>query len=102
MVLSRHIPARVVGAISGLSGFAVAVIAGMSAGNGVASVLATAIAGLFVCQLIGFAVGLAAERALTEQVEFMRSAASGAAARESRVEADGEEAGGGEPSAGGG
>jgi uncharacterized protein with ACT and thioredoxin-like domain len=60
--------ARVVSVAFGLSGFAVALVSGVGAGNDASVVLLRAIAAMFACQLLGVLVGSMVERLIEEQV----------------------------------
>jgi hypothetical protein len=59
--------ARVVSVAFGLSGFAVALVSGLGAGNDAASVLLRAIIAMFACQLLGIVAGSMIERLIDEQ-----------------------------------
>ena len=59
--------ARVVSVAFGLSGFAVALVSGLGAGNDAASVLLRAIVAMFACQMLGMVVGSMLERLIDEQ-----------------------------------
>ncbi len=57
---------KVVAAVFALSAFAVALIAGIGAGNDTTTVLARALGALVVCQLIGMGAGVIIERIIKE------------------------------------
>jgi hypothetical protein len=59
--------ARVVSVAFGLSGFAVALVSGLGAGNDATSVLLRAIVAMFACQMLGLLVGSMVERLIDEQ-----------------------------------
>ena len=61
-------PTRVIAASLGLSAFAIAVVAGLAADNPAETILARAVASMIVCHVVGWCVGLAAERAVSEAV----------------------------------
>ena len=61
-------PVKVIAACSGLSGFAVAMLAGLSADNPADVILSRAVASLFVCYLVGGAIGFVMEQAVAEGV----------------------------------
>ena len=58
--------ARVVSAAFALSGFTVALVSGMGAGNTSSQVLLRALVALFVCQFVGMIVGSMLDRVLEE------------------------------------
>ena len=60
---------RVVGAVAALSGFVVALIAGMAAGNPADTVILRALIAMFACALVGRAVGAAGFAAIRAHVE---------------------------------
>lgn len=53
----------------GLSAFAVAIVAGLSADNAADHILVRAIGSMIACSLLGLGVGAVAERAATEAIE---------------------------------
>lgn len=60
---------RLVATVMALAAFAVAVIAGLSAGNPATLVLGRALACMIVCQAVGTAVGSIGERVVREHLE---------------------------------
>lgn len=66
--------ARTAGACLGLTGFAVAIIAGLAAGNSPARVLFAAIVSMLVCQIVGLGLGWVLGRVAREHVEAYRRA----------------------------
>jgi hypothetical protein len=71
---SRHmhfVSAKVIAGCFGLSAFAVAIIAGIAAGNSLAHVLMRALIATVVCYPIGVIVGLICARVISEHVERM-------------------------------
>lgn len=67
-------PAQVVAGAFALTGFTVAVVAGMSVGNDANSVITSAIFSMFACYLVGMFVGACADRILRAHVEHYRAA----------------------------
>lgn len=66
--MSPGIPTRIIAASCGLSGFAVAIVAGLSAGNPAEDVLIQALIALLACNLLGMAVGTIAERTVRDSI----------------------------------
>lgn len=60
---------KVVSACCGLSGFAVAVIAGLAADNAGDVILFRALASMVACQVVGLVVGMIIERVVVESIE---------------------------------
>lgn len=58
---------KTVGVCFGLAAFAIATLVGLVAGNAAADVLARALASMFVCYLIGMAVGFAFDHVAQER-----------------------------------
>jgi hypothetical protein len=59
---------RIVAVTFALSGFAVAIIAGLAAGNPASRVLGTAIIAMLVCNLVGIAIGAVAQRIVADHI----------------------------------
>lgn len=68
-------PGRVVAACFGLSGFAVAVLSGLSAGNAPADVLWRALVSMAILGSMGVVAGAIVERTIAERVMPRRGAA---------------------------
>jgi hypothetical protein len=66
-------PAKVIASIFALAAFAVAIVAGLAAGNTSARVLTTAVVAMIVCQLIGQGVGAIGEWVVNEHVSSERN-----------------------------
>lgn len=66
-------PTKVIAAVLGLAAFAIAVVAGMGAGNDASTVLARALGFMVLCYLIGLAVGHIGERTVEEHLAAYRS-----------------------------
>ena len=67
--MSPGTPTRVIAASCGLSGFAVAIIAGLMADNPTENILIHGIAALFVCNFLGWVIGGIAERTVRDSIE---------------------------------
>ena len=70
-------PTRVIAASLGLSAFAVAVVAGLAADNPAETILVRAVASMVACHVVGWCVGLTAERAALEAIASYERARSG-------------------------
>ena len=57
-----------------LTAFAIAVVAGLMAGNPAGHVLRVAIFSMIVCQVVGFFVGMISEHAVSEYIVKVRQA----------------------------
>ena len=66
-------PARVIAGCLSLTGFAVAILAGLAVGNPAYWVLTCALLAMFVCYIVGLIIGSIAYRAVTEHVEHYKS-----------------------------
>lgn len=65
---------KLVAAAMGLAGFAVALIAGLHAGNPSATILTNAILALVVCNFVGLMLGSVGERVIRDHVAALRPA----------------------------
>ncbi|MEC9372770.1 MAG: hypothetical protein VYC34_02965 [Planctomycetota bacterium] len=65
--------ARLIAGCCGLGAFAVAIVAGLAANNAADTILSRSLLSLFVCYLVGYAIGLAAERAVRDGVDAYRA-----------------------------
>ena len=70
----RGIAARTIAGIFALAAFAVAVLAGLSAGNAAVLVLSRAIIAMLICYPVGLAVGLVAQRLVQDHIDSHRAA----------------------------
>jgi hypothetical protein len=64
----------VIATILALSGFAVAIIAGLAAGNTPTRVLGAALACMLICHLVGLGVGAVGERVVNDYLDAHRAA----------------------------
>jgi len=72
--VSSGIPTRTIGALLGLAGFIVAILAGMAAGNEAGATILRALAALIVCNLIGLVIGAVGERVVQDHVSKHKQA----------------------------
>lgn len=75
-----EVSSKVVATAMGLAGFAIAVIAGLHAGNPTATILTNAILCMVACQFVGLFIGSVGERVVREHVASMHEASAGGAA----------------------
>lgn len=66
-------PAKVVAGALGLTGFTVAIISGMAAGNDSSTVITAAIISMLACHVLGLCIGATADRVLRAHVEEYRA-----------------------------
>ena len=71
---SLGIATKVIGASLALSAFAVAIVAGLAAGNPARTILVNAVFSMIACQIVGFFAGSLAERAVAEHIEQYKAA----------------------------
>ena len=88
--MSSGSTSRVIASCLGLSGFAIAVVAGLAAGNPGGRVLTVALVCMIACHLVGLATGLVGERVIEDYmrqykaahpIEGANSSSAGGAAR---------------------
>lgn len=72
--MSPGVPTRVITACCGLAGFSTAILAGLAADNAADSVLIRALISMLCCNVIGWIVGMIAERTIREAIEQSRRA----------------------------
>jgi tetrahydromethanopterin S-methyltransferase subunit C len=70
--LNMGVTSKLIATALGLCGFAVAILAGLAAGNDTARILTTAIVCMIICQFAGLAVGILGERVVSEHLETYR------------------------------
>lgn len=68
------VPTKVIAAIFALAGFAVAVIAGLAAGNPASRVLVCALTGMLICHALGLGAGALGERIVNDHLGAYRAA----------------------------
>jgi putative Mn2+ efflux pump MntP len=71
---SLGIATKVIAASMALSAFAVAIVAGLAAGNPARSVLFNAVVSMIVCQILGLFIGAFAERAIADHMKAYKAA----------------------------
>lgn len=62
------VPAKLIASTMGLGAFAVAIIAGLAVDNPADRILSRALLSMFICNALGLALGLVAERTIVESV----------------------------------
>jgi len=67
------VASKVIAASFALAGFAIAVIAGLSAGNNATRVLTAALVSMAACHIIGLGVGAIGERTVNDYLATYRS-----------------------------
>ena len=72
--MSSGVPAKVIATSFALAAFAIAIIAGLAAGNPSPRVLLSAILSMALCQVLGMVVGSIGERIVREHIESYRAA----------------------------
>lgn len=81
--MNRSETAKVIASAFALSAFAVAIIAGLSAGNSTVRILGTALVSMVVCHAAGLAIGAVGQRVVNEHLQEQKpgdgQAGSGAA-----------------------
>lgn len=66
--MSPGIPTKVIASSMGLAAFVIATVAGLAADNPAENILTRAIVSMFACHVLGFVVGLLAEKAVTDGI----------------------------------
>ncbi len=64
-----NVPTKIVASCLALIGFAAAILAGLSVDNPASTTISRALVAMFVCYIIGLAVGAVAQRAVQEHVD---------------------------------
>jgi len=67
-------PARLIASCFGLSGFAVAVVAGLAAENPGGHILTVALVSMILCHIVGLGAGMIGERVVEDYVNQYRAA----------------------------
>lgn len=67
------VPARVISGAFALGAFAIAIIAGLGAGNPTSTILINAIIAMAVCNVIGLLIGAVMERTVRDHVDRYRA-----------------------------
>lgn len=71
---SLGIATKVIAASLALSAFAVAIVAGLAAGNPARTVLFNAVVAMILCQILGLVIGALAERAISDHLAAYKAA----------------------------
>jgi len=79
---------KVIAGTLGLSGFGVAILAGLAAGNDAGTVLTRGLVAMLACYGTGFVLGTISERTVNEYVESHRAAAAAASASAGELAGD--------------
>lgn len=66
--MSPGVPTKIIGACAGLTGLAVAVVAGLASDNRAESVLLRGIVAMLLCQIVGWIIGAIAERTIRDAI----------------------------------
>lgn len=70
-------PAKVIAACAGLTGFTVAILAGLAANNTADVILGRSVLALFVCYVVGAVIGGVMDKAVSEGIaDYQRRAAA--------------------------
>jgi hypothetical protein len=72
-LFSLGIATKVIAASLALSAFAIAIVAGLAAGNPARTVLVHALVSMIVCQMVGLIAGALAERAVLQHLAAYRA-----------------------------
>ena len=71
--MSPGVPTKLIAACSGLGAFAIAIVSGLSIGNPADTVLIRALVCMFVCQALGWVIGMICERTVENALDHYRS-----------------------------
>lgn len=66
--MTHGVPAKVIASIMGLGAFTVAIIAGLAVDNPADQILTRALLSMLACHVVGFVVGLLAERTVADSI----------------------------------
>ena len=66
--MTPGVPAKLIASTMGLGAFAIAIIAGLAVDNPADRILSRALLSMFICNTLGLALGLVAERAIVDSV----------------------------------
>lgn len=78
--MTPGVAAKVIAACSGLTAFAVAMVAGLAADNTAEAVLSRALVALVVCNLVGWVAGLICERTVRSALDAYTTSGAGTSA----------------------
>ncbi len=71
--MNSALPVKTIAGMFALAGFAVALIAGIAAGNSATRVMVIAVASLFLCQVVGVLAGAVLDRVVREHLDSQSS-----------------------------
>ncbi len=71
--MTGGVPTKVVATVFALAAFAVAVIAGLAAGNTSSRILGVALASMIACHVVGLVLGAIAEKVVTDYLQSCRT-----------------------------
>lgn len=71
--MDSRAPSRIIASCFALSAFAIALIAGLSAGRSVSEILSTAVFALLGCYILGLIVASVANVAVSERIEQVKA-----------------------------
>lgn len=72
--MSAGTPDKLIASSFGLAGFAIAIVAGMAAGNPSGRILTVAIVSMIACHIVGLIAGAVGERVVNEYMDQYRAA----------------------------
>lgn len=75
--MTPGVAAKVIGASSGLTAFAVAMVAGLAADNTAEAVLSRALIAMIVCNIVGWIAGLICERTVRAALDAYTTSSVG-------------------------
>lgn len=81
--MTPGVAAKVIAACSGLTAFAVAMVAGLSADNTAEAVLSRALIAMIICNVLGWFAGLICERTVRAAIEAYTTSSVGNSAQAS-------------------
>lgn len=77
--MHEDVPTKAIAACFGLAGFVVAIICGIVVGNSTEDTLGRAIPAMFICVVVGYAIGVFTTRAISANIQAAANAAAAAA-----------------------
>lgn len=77
--MHEDVPTKAIAACFGLAAFIIAILTGMIVGNPPEETLARAVPAMFVCTIVGFAIGSLTTKAISDNIQAAAQAAAAAA-----------------------
>ncbi len=74
--MSNSEPGKVIASAFALAGFAVAMVAGSSAGNPAATVIKTGLLAMLICYVTGWCIGAIAQSVISQHLDVRRDSSS--------------------------